>query len=393
MALKPKAPSSVTAEHTHDWWRPKKFSLRMKKSSSDNSKEFESHFKKVFGGERWARLREVLLQPSQLLSIANTFTANPVDADELITWLHLAPLTVYARPPSVPLSQSYQPPLFDPNGLKKSVWIEGASILPVILLNLSPGQRVLDMCSSGPKVCLMAQYLFESTTNEASLSSSLTANEPDQSRRMRLEDYLKGYIPATLLGTDRIKVSGRKEGYWQRQESETYDRILIDAPCSSDRHHLQQSLVSRGQIPASAWSLKGIKAVATLQLQLLLAGLKALKVGGRLVYSTCSLSPQENDDVVDLALKRLNMRQEVVSVLKSELGDLEGKFGCERTRYGLIVLPDLKGWGATFCCVITKSLPVKPLASIATLLKLDVPEPDDEEEAQLQGLAVESNEV
>ena len=53
----------------------------------------------------------------------------------------------------------------------------------------------------------------------------------------------------------------------------------IDAPCSSDRHVLQQSALSRGVIPTSQWSYRGCKKAADLQLQLLLAGLRCM--GGR----------------------------------------------------------------------------------------------------------------
>ncbi len=64
-----------------------------------------------------------------------------------------------------------------------------------------------------------------------------------------------------------------------------YDRVLLDVPCSSDRHVLQRAaLQPRAGVPAGEWSEAGCKRLADLQLQLLLAGLRALAPGGRLVY-------------------------------------------------------------------------------------------------------------
>jgi 16S rRNA C967 or C1407 C5-methylase (RsmB/RsmF family) len=348
-------------------------------NSKDNSREFQSHFASLLGAERWARLRDILMQPSNLVSVANSFAASTSSSDaDMVPWLNSQPLTVHARQPSIPLDQPYQPPVTSSNGLKENYWMDAASLLPVLLLDLKPGQRVLDMCSApGGKAFVIAQFLFSSTLDTASLTSSLTVNEPDKSRRLRLEGVLREYLPPSLLGTDRVKVQHQDaDKFWARQEEECYDRVLIDAPCSSDRHHLQQSVANRGLIPSSAWSLKGnVKAMAQLQLQLLLAGLKTLKVGGRLCYSTCSMSDVENDEVVDKALKRINMRDDVVSVSRPEI-DFKEKLGYERTKHGLLILPDVKEWGPIYCCVITKNRPIKPLASIATLLDV----PDDEED-------------
>eukprot|EP00775_Hariotina_reticulata_P005229 gene5229-5465_t len=151
------------------------------------------------------------------------------------------------------------------------------------------------------------------------------------------------------LGHDAAK-------HWSRFEGCLYDRVLLDAPCSSERHVVQQMLAAGGQVAASSWSVERCRMLADLQLKLLLAGLRALRPGGRLVYSTCSLAEEENDYVVEKALK-LQQQQVVGSASSSGLaravpvndwpweGELQRLVGAERTKYGVICLPDKQGRG------------------------------------------------
>lgn len=83
-----------------------------------------------------------------------------------------------------------------------------------------------------------------------------------------------------------------------RKVPERFDRILLDAPCSSESRF-------RGDNPESYahWGLRKIEEMARKQKQLLHSAFRCLKPGGKLVYSTCSFSPEENEAVINRALQ------------------------------------------------------------------------------------------
>lgn len=86
-----------------------------------------------------------------------------------------------------------------------------------------------------------------------------------------------------------------------------FDRVLVDAECSSDgaiRHIQKRQLSSCSRGPA--WDDSNIDELVDLQKRLIDSGFRLLKSGGILVYSTCSLSTRQNEDVVDWLLKRYN---------------------------------------------------------------------------------------
>lgn len=244
----------------------------------------------------------------------------------------------YPQPPPDPVSR-----------LLRWYWMDAASLVPPLALNILPGQRVLDMCAApGGKSLVLAHLLFgqELTRQDAvelenradeeldvnpplqerDLSTSenegvdrsvltssmirglanvrlghdaegcglspslLVCNEVDPRRRARLSGVLKTYLPSGLVLGGSVRITGH-DGImcWSKREEETFDRILIDAPCSSDRHFVQQ-VSTRGKSTAAKyanWSESKVKRIAKDQVKLVSAGMKALKIGGVLVYSTC----------------------------------------------------------------------------------------------------------
>jgi 16S rRNA (cytosine967-C5)-methyltransferase len=166
-------------------------------------------------------------------------------------------------------------------------WIsvqDAGAQLAAALLAAAPGMRVLDACAApGGKAC----HLLERTPG----ALELTAVDIDASRLRRVEDNLRRLGLAARL----IEADVREPGsFW---DGRPYDRILVDAPCSGTgviRRHPDIKLLRRAE---------DVSAFARTQLEILRGAFRMLAVGGRLLYSTCSALPAENEAVVGRLLE------------------------------------------------------------------------------------------
>ena len=169
-------------------------------------------------------------------------------------------------------------------------WEEGdfhiqsaSSIAAALVLDPKPGEWVLDLCAApGSKTSHLAALM----KNEG----RLVANDLSRSRAHRLRAVLK------LLGARATVRVGPGERAGLR-EPETYDRVLVDAPCSGE------GMMRRGQPETwSNWKPKTPARLSSRQKSLLHAAIDAVKPGGTVVYSTCTFAPEENELVINRAL-------------------------------------------------------------------------------------------
>lgn len=204
-------------------------------------------------------------------------------------------------------------------GLKSAYFLDGGSYLAASSLPLSPGGAILDMCAApGGKTLVLAGRMDG--------SSSLVANEKSPARRRRLVRVLEEHLPEQTMR--RIRITGHNAAKWGMHEQNAYDSILLDVPCSSERHILQSPK------HLSQWSPARTKHLAIQAYAMLASSLMAAKPGGHILYSTCALSEKENDEVVAKLLRRKSEECRVV--------DLPLKTG-EPTKYGIHILPDVCG--------------------------------------------------
>ncbi|CAI8777855.1 16S rRNA (cytosine(967)-C(5))-methyltransferase RsmB [Pseudomonas sp. IT-P260] len=167
-------------------------------------------------------------------------------------------------------------------------WIsvqDEAAQLAADLLDLAPGQRVLDACCApGGKTC----HILEA---EPALAG-VVAVDLEAKRLVRVKENLE----RLGLSAELIAADGRDTAAWW--DGKPFQRILLDAPCSATgviRRHPDIKLTRQAD---------DIAALAQLQGELLDALWKTLEVGGILLYATCSTLPTENTEVIAAFLER-----------------------------------------------------------------------------------------
>ena len=153
---------------------------------------------------------------------------------------------------------------------------EASAMLPAKLVNAQPGEKILDMCAApGGK----------STAIGAALKGEglLISNDISKSRAKALLRNLEGFgiINSIVVSEYPEKLS--------RYFPEFFDKVLIDAPCSGEgMFHKEPSMTE-------SWLRMGPEEYHKLQMEILTYGAKMVRPGGKLIYSTCTFSPEEDE--------------------------------------------------------------------------------------------------
>ncbi len=195
----------------------------------------------------------------------------------------------------------------------------------VTVLDPQPGDSVLDLCAApGGKTLHIAQCVGAPTGDESeSGSGRVAAVEPSKPRFFRMKANLK------RGGAEWVYTyphDGRRVG---SKTPERFDRVLVDAPCSAESAFSLTDATKNED-----WSERKIKRCAARQVQLLESALEAAKVGGVIVYATCTAAPEENEAVVSEVLER---RPDVIEVLPMHVD----KLPAGTAKAGLTVWRDL----------------------------------------------------
>jgi len=157
-----------------------------------------------------------------------------------------------------------------------------SSQLPVLALDPQPGETVLDMCAApGTKATQIAARMKN--------QGRLLLNDVSVKR---LQPLMANLAQTGVCQDVLLRMPGELIG---RQFPEFCDRVLLDAPCSA-----LNSFPSR--LDHSWWSEAYLEKISRIQFHLLVSAIKAVKVGGTIVYSTCSICPEENEMVLQRIL-------------------------------------------------------------------------------------------
>ncbi|MEM4280647.1 MAG: RsmB/NOP family class I SAM-dependent RNA methyltransferase [Candidatus Caldarchaeum sp.] len=190
------------------------------------------------------------------------------------------------------------------------VYIQGpVSMLVADLLDVKPGERVLDLCAApGSKSTQIGQNLAG--------EGVLVANDVSRTRIKALTSNLQrcGVLNCVVTLAD-----GRYIGF---KMQEYFDRVLVDAPCSS------LGVGAKDWSVLKNWSSKLSERMGKLQKALLFSGFRALNPGGELVYATCTYHPLENEAVVSSLLDKF----ENASLLDIKIDGIRFSHGVESWR-------------------------------------------------------------
>lgn len=190
-----------------------------------------------------------------------------------------------------------------------AVYIQNAaSWLPIIALNPLPNEYILDMCAApGGKT----SHVAARSNNQA----YITANDNSRPRLHKLQANLERLNVKNTTYTLHDATHLTKH-----VAAESFDKILLDAPCSGEG-----MMNCNTPKDFESWSVAHIKRLQQLQKKLIVQAWQLLKPGGTLVYSTCTMAPDENEAVVDYLLRRFDSaRIEPLDALKAQLPNAVG---------------------------------------------------------------------
>lgn len=261
---------------------------------------FDSYYAEIYG-ERWEKLKNALLEKAD--------------------------------------SRSFKIGSFEP------YFLDSGSIRCAVSLPLSGAKKILDLCAApGGKSIVLASCMDE--------DAMLLSNERSSDRKLRLVRSCDSCLPESIRSRVEIICKDGAKMCLSKENECHFDRILLDAPCSSERHVLSDPKY------LSEWSPSRIKTLAVAQWSLLSSAYRMLKKGGYLLYSTCALAYEENDGVVGKLLKKFSDAEILEPEISSDVSEFcdSNLPEYEKTEFGAHVLPDLQnGAGPLYFCLIHKA--------------------------------------
>lgn len=223
------------------------------------------------------------------------------------------------------------------NAGAKTYFLDSASILAALTLPLDGAKKILDMCAApGGKTLVLARRMEH--------DAELFSNELSFERKCRLERVVSEHLFPDVK--ERVKITCGDGALLCKKQDALYDAILLDAPCSSERHVLSSPTHLR------QWSPARVRSLAVRQWSLLSSAFRILKSGGFLLYSTCAISNEENSNIAKRLLEKFEGKvravksDEIKIIQESNAKKFPELFSSiespsfEENEFGFSVLPD-----------------------------------------------------
>jgi NOL1/NOP2/sun family putative RNA methylase len=225
---------------------------------------------------------------------------------------------------------------------------EASSMVPVRLLSLQRGMRILDLCAAPGNKTVQAAV-------DMGNRGTMVANDLRYHRMSSIRMHVD------RLGLVNVSTTCWDGGSYPKKAG-LFDSVLVDVPCSCEGTSRKNTDILQRPVPGRARLLKR-------QRMLLERAVRLCRPGGRIVYSTCTYDPEENEAVVDAVLRSLPDRLKMVPVslpgltAAPGLSDWQGTAYHPDLRYALRIWPHLNDTGGFFAAVLERTgalLPAPP---------------------------------
>ncbi len=219
---------------------------------------------------------------------------------------------------------------------------EVSSMLPLFALKPEKDEIVLDLCASPGSKTTQAAAMMEN-------QGTIIANEVNLGRIRILSSNLDKCAVTNVIVTRKDGVRLCKT--LNEKTNLKFDKILVDAPCSGE------GTLRKSPKTFLMWNKKVIKNLSGIQKRLAVEALKVLKVGGEMIYSTCTLAPEEDEEVVDFLIKNFDIEILPLNLpLKTRCGicEWEDKKYSEELEKACRLYPQDNNTDGFFLCKIRK---------------------------------------
>ncbi len=215
--------------------------------------------------------------------------------------------------------------------------MDPASLLPVLALDPQANEKVLDLCAApGGKALFIADLMH--------YQGHLVANEITSSRAFRMRQNFKRLQVPEIAQDWQCQITTLSARMLAQNHPEYFDKILLDVPCSMEAHVWNAPQELKKWSPARSFEL------VRRQRKIFKFAWECLKPGGVMVYATCSISPQENEEnMIWLQQKYSGNFNVVEDSLKLDLNNM-----ATAKKMGWLVEPHQHQMGPSYFCKIQK---------------------------------------
>ena len=284
--------------------------------------DFLSHLSKYLNQDEIAKLEASLKQKSQHALLLNT---NKMSEEMLLS---LFPNM--KRHPVVKNAFLYDKDEYD---LGKSVYHalgcfylqEPSAMIPAYLLDAKPGDIVLDLCAAPGGKSVQSSFLMNN-------QGLIISNDIAKNRAFAISEN------AERLGLGNLLITNNDFSLIYQNYLNCFDKIILDAPCSGS------GMFRKDDKMMLDWSYQKVLKYAEIQKELILMSYQMLKPGGTMVYSTCSFSYEEDEEVIDYLLS--NSGAKTIDISDSPLFYKKGQ--------GIHLFPSLFPGEGHYVCLIKK---------------------------------------